>query len=246
MKRLKKLGTALLLISLCLPLMSYITVPSSTHYAEDGDELNLWVPDVPRGYVDKALWACASPYIKFKEKDETWAVVEVLPGFSGSTIVELYYTEKYLTTDGKTRANTYRKEFIIVSKGASSSSPTRIVVPEIIEVHMGESIDVPITFEPEGTTAKVTCSTPSPSGIISANVYMFTTLRIYGGKEGTASLTLASDNNLSTKCTVKVLPPTFPDIDPGNGETNNDRNLKEAVERIENLNGEFLKFKTGQ
>lgn len=240
----KKCFLALLLIALSLPLTSYVTVPSSTYNVKVGDELNLFVPDVPVGYVDKALWGCDSPYLHFKEKDEVWAVVEVLPGFTDAATITLYYTEKYLTADSKTRANTYYKEFRIIASGGSSTSPRRIVVQSPIDLHAGESADFPITFEPEGSSANVSCGQPDKKGVASAFIYKFKTLRVHAGhQEGSTKVALSTDNNVKATVTINVLPPKFPDIETDGGEVVSDRALKKAVQRIETLTNTCINYK---
>lgn len=228
---------------MCIPSHAYITVASSTKNVKVGDEFTLFVPDVPIGYVDKALWSCGDPYLVFKHKDDVSATIEVMSGFSGSAVIGVYYTEKYVTSTGHTRANTYYKEFIITASGANSSLPTGIGLPSVIEIPVGESKIIPANFTPAGSTSRLSVSSPSDEGIAYTWISVFTNLGVRGLSEGETVVTVSTENGVKQKCTIKVSPPAFPGITDESGNTDKDRNLLKAINKIDALLNTCLKYK---
>lgn len=232
-----------MLVVTSLPSHAYITVSPSTKNVKPGDEFTLFVPDVSTGYVDKALWSCADPYLVFKHKDEVSATIEVMSGFSGSSVIGLYYTEKYITSSGHTRANTYYKEFIITSTASGSSAPTSIGLPSVIEIPVGEIKILPAEFTPAGSSSRLSVSSPTKEGIAYVWISTFTNLGVRGLSEGQTVVTVSTENGLKQKCTVKVTPPAFPGIKDDAGNADSDRNLLKAVNKIDDLLNHCLKFK---
>lgn len=229
-----------------MPTYAYITVASSTVKISPGEEFTIFVPDVPVGYVDKALWSCSNPLLQFITKDDVSATVRALPQFSGSDVIELYYTEKYVTSTGHTRANTYYKKYIITATATGNNNkPKSIVISSPIEIPVGEMIDIYPAFEPAGTTAPLSCSKPTNKDI--ASVFLSggspQNLHIWALKEGATQITLSTDNNIHKNVTIKVLPPAFPGVKDENGNADTDKNLLKATQRIENLINKSLEYK---
>ncbi len=120
---------------------AYITVPSTSYSLEVGVDKYLGVPDVSEGYIDYAVWACSKSEISFKEKSAAGAIIQITRSFSGTAIVELMATEKYVDTFGRTRARTYYKQYLItcIGGGGVPAENSEIILPEIISLSLGET-----------------------------------------------------------------------------------------------------------
>lgn len=121
---------------------AYITVASSSYSLDVGVDKYLSVPNAYDGYIDHAVWACSNSAISFKEKDAAGAIIQITRAFSGTAIVELLATEKYLDSYGHTRARTYYKQYLITcigGGGGSSSGDSEIILPENISLNLGET-----------------------------------------------------------------------------------------------------------
>lgn len=120
---------------------AYITVASTSYSLEVGVDKYLSVPNAYEGYIDHAVWACSNAAISFKEKDEAGAIIQITRAFSGTAIIELLATEKYLDRFGYTRARTYYKQYLITcigGGGGSSAGNSEIILPENISMNVGE------------------------------------------------------------------------------------------------------------
>lgn len=144
---------------------AYTTLPSTSYTLNVGESKFLAVPDVTTGYVDKATWACSSPYISFERRDEAGAIISINTPFSGSAVIELLFVEKYYDQKGFTRANTYYKTFKITCRGGGGTNPgeegggdgvTRLDnIPEEIVLEVGDQRTItpePIGGKPSGYT----------------------------------------------------------------------------------------------
>ena len=118
---------------------AYVTLPSTSYSLEVGVDKYLSVPDVSYGYIDHVVWACSNSAIAFKEKDASGAIIQITTRFSGTAIIELVATEKYIDSFGHTRANTYYKQYLITCVGGSSNEDSEILLPETIELKLGET-----------------------------------------------------------------------------------------------------------
>ncbi len=119
---------------------AYVTLPSTSYSLEVGVDKYLSVPDVYYGYIDHAVWTCSNSAIAFKEKDASGAIIQITTKFSGTAIIELVATEKYIDSFGYTRANTYYKQYLITCVGGGTSiEDSEILLPETIELNLGET-----------------------------------------------------------------------------------------------------------
>lgn len=61
-----------ILVSLMLMIsqmtFAYVTLPSTQYSIKIGETKFLSVPSATRGYIDKAIWTCSNPNIKFIKK----------------------------------------------------------------------------------------------------------------------------------------------------------------------------------
>lgn len=120
---------------------AYITVASTSYSLEVGVDKFLSVPNAYDGYIDHAVWACSNSAISFKEKDAAGAIIQVTRAYSGTAIIELLATEKYLDSYGRTRGRTYYKQYLItcIGGGGSSVGDSEIILPENISLNLGET-----------------------------------------------------------------------------------------------------------
>lgn len=121
---------------------AYITVASTSYSLEVGVDKYLSVPNAYDGYIDHAVWTCSNSAISFKEKDAAGAIIQITRAYSGTAIIELLATEKYLDSYGRTRARTYYKQYLITcigGGGGSSVEDSEIIFPESISLNVGES-----------------------------------------------------------------------------------------------------------
>lgn len=134
-----------IIIILCVCLCSvetthaYITIPSTTYTLEVGNDKYLAVPTAYYGYIDHAVWTCTKSEIVFKEKDAAGAIIQISKAFSGSAIVEVLATERYLDRYDKTRALTYYKQYIITCIGGTFIQESEIIIPDQITLSLGET-----------------------------------------------------------------------------------------------------------
>ena len=62
------------------------------------------VPEVGDDYVvDYAIWGCDNEKVRFIEKDNSGAIVEVISYFEKDATIELYYVVRYVDNKGWTR-----------------------------------------------------------------------------------------------------------------------------------------------
>lgn len=118
---------------------AYITMPSTSYSLEVGTDKYLSVPNASYGYIDKAIWTCSSSDIIFKEKDEAGAIIQISRAFTGTAVIEVVATEKYLDNNNQTRALTYYKQYFIRCSGGSSDMDYNIILPSTIELSIGET-----------------------------------------------------------------------------------------------------------
>lgn len=147
-----------LILMFCL--FSAYTIYAGTYNLNVGETIELNVPSVSMGYVDKAIWGCSNPAISFLSKSDASAVIKVVSAFDGYATIELVYVEKYVDKKGFTRANTYSKKFYVscnggTSSGSSQSKATSILVQPTLELSIGETVTIPYQLLPEGSTAEV-------------------------------------------------------------------------------------------
>ena len=118
---------------------AYITLGSTSYSLNVGSDKYLSAPNAYDGYIDHAVWACSKSEISFKSKDAAGAIIQITRAYSGTAIVELLATEKYLDSYGRTRARTYYKQFLITCIGGGSSiQDSKIILPETISLKVGE------------------------------------------------------------------------------------------------------------
>lgn len=120
---------------------AYITVASTSYNLAVGVDKYLNVPNAYDGYIDQTVWACNKAEIYFKEKKASGATIQITRSFSGTAIIELLSTEKYLDSYGRTRARTYYKQYLITCAGGGGTTPdnSEIILPENISLSVGET-----------------------------------------------------------------------------------------------------------
>lgn len=119
---------------------AYITVPSTSLSLEVGIDEYLPTPDAYYGYIDNAIWACSSPYIVFREKDAAGAIIYISNSFTGTALIEVVATERYLDSYGRYRGLTYYKQYHIKCIGGSSTfEENEIILPSTINLNIGET-----------------------------------------------------------------------------------------------------------
>lgn len=189
-----------------------------TYNIEIGETLQLNVPSVPLGYVDKAIWACSNSAITFINKSEISAMIKATKNFDGYAIVELVYVEKYLNNKGHTRANTYYKKFYVSCIGNSENnsiqSATSILIQPELTVEIGEQVKIPYQLLPIGSTADI-WSTSYPgthfNGLTTNEQEQY--VKGWARSAGTDEVTLyfydEDDNKISATCIVTVCDPTW-------------------------------------
>lgn len=207
---------------------AYISVPSTSYSLEVGVDKYLSVPNGYDGYIDHAVWACSNSAISFKQKDAAGAIIQITRAFSGTAIIELLATEKYLDTFGRTRARTYYKQYLINCKGGggSSTEESEIIFPESISLNVGES-----------KRYKIYKNSTSPFSINwkkytnSSFIYMTIDrnngyIDVVGVMPGEGILTITSSSGSEKDCKITV---TATDV------TTNRRTEKDAVSDIKTL-----------
>ena len=144
-----------ILVSLMLMIsqmtFAYVTLPSTQYSIKIGETKFLSVPSATRGYIDKAIWTCSNPNIKFIKKDNAGAQVKITSSFSGTTIIELVCVEKYNDKNNRTQAITYYKQFKISCISTGTVAPTSISFPKI-QVKIGEQKTIKPTVRPSNAT----------------------------------------------------------------------------------------------
>lgn len=231
-----------LLLGVQFPAMAYVTVASSSYTVGVGDTQYLSVPEAQQGYVDKAVWACSSPYVSFVSRDDAGALIQVNSEFSGVAIVELVYVEKYLDYNNRTRSVTYYKEFKIYCTSEGGTEPTRVSFSKK-KIEIGDRVELVPTVKPSG--ANVTFKSCSSESHDVAHIYIFNNkVLAYGRNPGTATATVTTTNGLTAKVEVEVARPVIAaGIVNAKGERVFDRNLTEAVETMEKLAIKTLQIK---
>lgn len=188
-----------------------------TYNVQVGETLQLNVPSVPVGYVDKAIWACANPAITFISKSEISATIEVTKKFDGYATIELVYVERYQSITGHIRANTYYKEFYVSCVGGSgdnsSQKATSILIQPEISVEIGEKVTIPYQLLPAGSAAEVWVSRYPGDYIGISHNSQEQYVTVYAGSVGIEKLTVyfydENDNTISSTCMVTVYDPTW-------------------------------------
>lgn len=184
-----------------------------------GESVNLYVPEVPLGYVDYVIWGCSSSSISFVNKSTVSATIKIEQAFEGYATVELVYVEKYVDNKGWTRANTYRKEFYIgcigeTGTGNSQSKAESILVTPVMDVEIGEKAIIAYQLLPEGSSAEV-WSTTYPGTFFNGithykqNCYIQGYARAVGKERVTLYFYNAKDEKISATCMVSVYDPTW-------------------------------------
>lgn len=189
-----------------------------TYNIEVGETLQLNVPSVPVGYVDKAIWACSNPAIIFISKSEIRATIKATKNFDGYAIIELVYVERYVDNKGFTRANTYSKNFYVSCIGNSGNNSTQnatsILIQPELTVEIGEQVKIPYQLLPIGSTADI-WSTSYPgthfNGLTTYEQEQY--IKGWARSAGTDEVTLyfydENDNKISATCIVTVCDPTW-------------------------------------
>jgi len=214
--KIKLTKSVLAILALALNVLSanaYTTLATSTYYLTVGETKYLPVPDVPVGYVDKATWACSSPYIVFETKDEAGAIIHISQAFSDKAIIELLFVEKYYDQKGFTRANTYYKTFEIYCKGGGTgnddgddSTATEITgVPANLELEVGESqtITPSINGQTAGFSIMFTSQKPKNFTRVETN-YKTGITTITGMMPGTGTLQIKTKEGAEANCKITV------------------------------------------
>lgn len=104
----------------------------------------------PSGYVmDHATWSCTAPEIMFVKKDNAGAIIRITESFSGSRTISLVFTEGYIDWSGRTKYNTYTKEFLISCYGGGNtgSSTTLKFPPSKLYVQVGKTIEFDMSYK---------------------------------------------------------------------------------------------------
>lgn len=86
---------------ICAFLSVATTAKAQTYTMGVGDVEYLFVPDIPDGYVETAVWTCSSPSIQFLQSDEIWAEIKVVSAFTGTVTVDVNYIGMYEIYDGR-------------------------------------------------------------------------------------------------------------------------------------------------
>lgn len=189
-----------------------------TYSLEIGETLQLNVPSVPLGYVDKAIWACSNPAITFINKSEISATIKITKNFDEYAIIELVYVARYVDNKGFTRANTYSKNFYVscISDSGNNSTPNSasILIQPELTVEIGEQVKIPYQLLPIGSTADI-WSTSYPgthfNGLTINEQEQY--VKGWARSAGTDKVTLyfydEDDNKISATCIVTVCDPTW-------------------------------------
>ena len=200
------------------------TAFGQTYQIGVGETLQLNVPSVSLGYVDKAIWACTNPAITFVNKSEISATIKANRTFDGYAAIELVYVEKYVDQKGFTRAITYTKNYYVSCVGSGSGDGTQkqatsISIQPELKVEIGGQAKISYQLYPEGSTADVRV-TSSPgthfNGLTSYKNEQY--VKGYARSAGIDNVTVyfydENDNKISSTCVVTVYDPTW--IEPEN------------------------------
>lgn len=189
-----------------------------TYNVKIGETLQLNVPAVPLGYVDKAIWACSNPAITFINKSEISATIKATNNFDGYAIVELVYVEKYLNYKGHTRANTYHKKYYVScisnSENNSTIQATSILIQPELTVEIGNQVKIPYQLLPMGSTADIWSSSYPGTHFNGISTYeQERYIKGWARSAGTDEVTLyfydENKNKISATCMVTVCDPTW-------------------------------------
>ncbi len=185
---------------------AYIDVPSTSYSLEVGVDKYLSVPPASEGYIDHAVWACSKSEIVFKEKDAAGAIIQISRAFSGTAIVELVAVEKYLDSFGRTRALTYYKQYVISCIGGGSVEVSDIILPETINLKIGETKHFKIL---SGNCYNGAFSAKwkeyEPANYVSCRVNWNTgDIEISGAMAGKGILTISTTNGKTKDCSIVV------------------------------------------
>lgn len=139
------------LMVICALFLSVSVTKAQTYTLGVGEIEYLWVPDIPNGYVETAVWSCSSPSIRFLQSDEIWAEIEVVSAFAGTVTVNVNYIGQYEIYDGKWVATRVLSHsyYIKCSTPPSSDEPDepdnkelRITLADPIVVKSFEHIEI--------------------------------------------------------------------------------------------------------
>lgn len=214
---------------------AYITVPSTSYSLKVGVDQYLSVPDAYDGYIDHAVWACSESAISFKEKDAAGAIIQITRPFSGTAVIELLATEKYLDYQAHTRARTYYKQYLItcIGGGGASVDDSEIILPENISIGLGETKNFNIlsgNCYNGAFSLKWEHQTPIRFAIYEVN-YNTGSINISGAMPGEGVLKVTTANGHERDCKIVV---TAPEIVSGR------RTEKVAVADIKSLIANIL------
>lgn len=187
---------------------AYITVSPTSYTLAVGVDQYLRVPDAYDGYIDQVVWSCSKSEISFKKEDNSGAIIQITRSFSGTAIIELLATEKYLDSYGRTRARTYYKQYIIscIGGGGSSTEGSDIILPELISLKLGETKQFNILsgYCYNGAfTLQWKQQSPTRFAGYSVN-YNTGTITIAGAMVGEGVLNVKTDNAQERDCKIVV------------------------------------------
>lgn len=229
-----------ILVSLMLMIsqmtFAYVTLPSTQYSIKIGETKFLSVPSATRGYIDKAIWTCSNPNIKFIKKDNAGAQVKITSSFSGTTIIELVCVEKYNDKNNRTQAITYYKQFKISCISTGTVAPTSISFPKI-QVKIGEQKTIKPTVRPSNATVIYKSCTLISGNSASIWIDSYSNvIKAIGRRPGITTSEIVTTNGKKAIVTVTVAKPqsiTF--ITDNKGNKIYDTNLTKAVSKMENL-----------
>lgn len=99
------------------------------------------VPEVGDDYVvDYAIWGCDNEKVRFIEKNNSGAIVEVISYFEKDATIELYYVVRYVDYKGWTRKYSAYKYYTIHCNG---SAPT--LIPNGMEMKVGDTFQLQVS-----------------------------------------------------------------------------------------------------
>ena len=235
------------LITFSISSFAYVTLAPESHTVKVGEPLYLATPEVSRGYIDNAVWACANPNVVFIEKDAAGAIIQVNRHFSGMAVVELVCVEKYADEKGYTRAVTYYKEFRITCSGTSPGGTTLTSISFPTQnLQVGDIVIVKPTVQP--ADAEVTFASWSLSDGVADVASIFITVdnqvKVIARSPGTEKAKITTADGMSATITVNVSKPTVPSQIVGtDGNTMDDSHLFDGVKKMESLFNKTLEFK---
>ena len=165
---------------------------AETFLIDVGVEQFIPAPEVPYGYIDKAIWDCDYNKVTFVEKSNSGAIIKISSYFDNAATVSLTYVVKYYDYKGFTRSYTGIKYYSVQCKGTAP-----MIVPSGITLKKGDTYQLhisPSSYESQAVWSDWTGSIATKvnsSGVVEA-------------KNVGAGIVFATIPNLSDRLTCLV------------------------------------------